>query len=310
MKIAINTRHRKKWGGGSHFVTALEEGLIKSGHSVCHGLSRKLNAILVVSNSSNMCFGRKQIEKYLSKYPKTAVFQRINNLDTHAKKGNIKRYKKFNKITTGTIYVSEWAKRYARDKKGLDLRNEFVVVNDVSDSFKHMRDRWDKSMPLKILTHHWSTNVAKGFDVYKKIDNELKSNSKLRSDTEFMYIGRFPEKYKLKHFVVKKSLYKEKLAEKIRSRHVYITASLLECGAYHVMEALRCGLPVMYGPNGGSVGEYVGDCGFCFDPNKPMKRHVDRMMNEYDMYYDRIVKRFENKESMSDQYLRIMKSFL
>ena len=38
---------------------------------------------------------------------------------------------------------------------------------------------WDESSRLKIVTHHWGTNINKGFEVYKQLDNYLgiKENS-------------------------------------------------------------------------------------------------------------------------------------
>ena len=307
MIIAIDGKPKKSWGGGSHFVLAISESLKKEGHQVCFDLSQKVDAILVVFRGRKSKFGLKHISKYLKKYPKTVVVQRINNLDTHSNKGSVQQYKEYNQIAHATVFVSEWARSFLHKNKKLHLRNEHVITNDVRQSFRSIRPRWDRSGPIKLVTHHWSTNPSKGFRTYKNINDEWSADEGFRESSELMYIGRLPRRHGMSKFKIK-TLRGEHLAAKLRSRHVYITASIKECGPYHIMEGLRSGLPVMYSRDGGSIAEYVGNCGLQYEQNKPIFKYIKRIRNDYDMYYDRIVARFSlDTPSMSRQYIDVIK---
>ena len=75
----------------------------------------------------------------------------------------------------------------------------------------------------KIVTHHWSSNKMKGFDVYKKLD-ELSEEVDWKGKIEFTYIGNLPKGFNFKNSRVINPLSGEKLAEQLVSHHIYITA--------------------------------------------------------------------------------------
>lgn len=308
MLIAINARPKKAWGGGSHFVRALHESLVSLGHDVRYDLKYKADAILIVYRSSKSSFGYAGVSRYRRKHKDTVICQRVNNLDTHENKGSLRQYKKWSKLCDGTIYVSEWAQNFAH-KKGLHLPREYVVPNMVNGDYNSHRQIWDGNLPLRVVTHHWSTNSMKGFDDYSELGRVINSSRSISSKFEYTYIGRLPSAKRIKGVNCKPPLHGHRLSDKIKANHIYLTASRMECGPYHVLEAIAAGLPVLYGPDGGAVKEYVGDCGFCFERGNIMKS-LKLMVDSYSDYYANVVKRNSayNVKTLGKRYVQVFKN--
>ena len=47
---------------------------------------------------------------------------------------------------------------------------------------------WNKQEPFRLVTHHWSSNFLKGFDVYQRLD-EMLGIDPWRGRFEFTYVG-------------------------------------------------------------------------------------------------------------------------
>lgn len=310
MNIAINARPKKLWGGGSHFIRALVESLLASGHTVRYDLRKKVDAIIVVFRSSKAAFGLNSIIRYRKKHPSTVILQRINNLDTHNNKGSFKQYRRYAQYCHGTIYVSNWAKSYTNNEKGLSLPNEYVIPNAVHSEYRKMGPAWNGKYPLRIVIHHWSTNPMKGFHTYRALGAAVSSDKYLKSKFNIMYIGRLQKK--LPGITYKKALHGHRLVEKLGAQNVYFTASKFECGPYHVLEAIAAGLPVIYGPDGGAIKEYVGDCGIRFDPKLLLTKSLKRMAQSYSEYFAAVVARNKNEniELLGKRYVQVIRNIL
>ncbi|MFM8888199.1 MAG: glycosyltransferase, partial [Chthoniobacterales bacterium] len=107
--------------------------------------------------------------------------------------------------------------------------------------------------PLRVVTHHWSDNPLKGFDVYEKVDN-LIADGKLPG-FQLVVIGRWPSSIRWRSAELHGPCTGRPLAEKLRGCHIYLTASRWEpCGMHHV-EGAQCGLPLVYHEDGGGIVE-------------------------------------------------------
>ena len=51
---------------------------------------------------------------------------------------------------------------------------------------------------LSVVTHHWSNNEKKGFDIYRKIDQLIEDKM---LDIDFTYIGRLPDDFRYKNII-------------------------------------------------------------------------------------------------------------
>jgi hypothetical protein len=112
---------------------------------------------------------------------------------------------------------------------------------------------------MRIVTHHWSSNRQKGFDVYEKLDRLL-AREPFKSYFEFTYIGNMPKGVRFANSTSKGPLYGEELASEIKKNHVYISASRHEGAGMHHIEGMMCGLPVLY-IGSGALPEYCSPFG-------------------------------------------------
>jgi len=150
-----------------------------------------------------------------------------------------------------TVFVSTWLQQYFNDK-GWACKEQAVIVNGVAaDVFKPQPKL--NNGKLNIVTHHWSNNEMKGFDIYEKLD-ELVGQEPDRY--AFTYIGR--ERGTFKHTKVVKPLVGVPLGEELGKHDLYVSASRFDPGPNHVLEALSCGLPTYVHEDGGGCVEFAG----------------------------------------------------
>lgn len=307
MLVAFNTNPKLFGGGGFHFVRSLGQGLNRQGHSVAYDLKNAPDAIIIVVQDAKSSFDFD--DAYLMKKKRnTKIILRVNNLDTHAKKGSIAHYKKYLKICDSVVYMSEWAKKYAHDNFNLHFNKEFVIHNCPQELFLNSKPCiWDGKDLFRIVTHHWSINDKKGFSTYGRIGRAINNSNELKSIFHLCYIGRSPKR--LPGFVMKPFLRGQKLVDKICAQHVYLTASELEVGPNHVAEGLSCGLPVLYGPRGGAISEYVGNCGFEFNNKDPISSFW-KMRENYSKYSNLAIQNRPNfnQDSFCNKYLETINS--
>ena len=82
---------------------------------------------------------------------------------------------------------------------------------------------------------------------------------------EFTYIGRLPENVLFKNIRHVKPTHGKPLAKELAAHDLYITASIEEAGANHVLEGVASGLPIIYHRLGGSIVEYCAPYGLEYD---------------------------------------------
>lgn len=302
MHIVFNINPKLFGGGGFHFIRSFSESASSLGHTIGYDLSKKPDTIILVGQDAKANFQFDDVTKMKSKYD-TKVILRINNLDTHAKKGSISHYKKYSKLADSVVYMSDWASKYGKERYNLSFKKEYIIHNiPLSLFYSSVPEAWDHKSPLKIVTHHWSVNKYKGFNFYEKIGRSVAKSKELRKLFHFCYIGRSPKK--ITGFVMKPFLRGKKLIDKLSAQHAYLTASALEVGPNHVAEGLAIGLPVLYAPNGGAVSEYVGNCGFEINYEKPIPSLIS-MREQYDNYYKIVQSRKKEYDlsKLCSQYL-------
>ena len=183
MKISIGSKiFEGPWGGGNLFVKNFSEYLTKQGVTVVHDLyDQDIDVIILMDprkSSYSSTFTHKDIVNY-KKYinNKAFVIHRFNECDE--RKGTVGLNKfliQANKVSDKNIYVSNWL-REVFYKEGIERKNDEVIMTGANTEIFNSKNfvPWDESSRLKIVTHHWGTNINKGFEVYKQLDNYLGS---------------------------------------------------------------------------------------------------------------------------------------
>ena len=156
---------------------------------------------------------------------------------------------------------------------------------------------------LKIVTHHWSTNPKKGFDYYSSLDR-LVGNT---DNVEFTFIGRLPEGFKFANSNYHEATGDEELLAKIISENdIYLTASREEAGANHVLEAMACGLPIVFHENGGSISEYCADYGLQYNDLPSMIQKISEIKENYLTFKNSVLNYNDTIDGVIKQYVDII----
>ena len=270
MKISIGSKIIDgPFGGGNEFLKNLINFLNKKGHTVINHLNDLDIDIILLTNplisSETSSFNSYDIEFYLKFYNSQAiVFQRFNECDERKGTQNInKKLNKFNQVVDINLFVSNWLKNIFNGYE-LSKKKSYVVMGGPNKNIFNNKNKtyWNKKAKIKLVTHHWSDNLRKGYLDYKQLDSFLNSE-RYNNLFEFTFIGNKPKDIKFNNINIIKPLEGEKLANELKKHDVYITASENEPSGNHHMEGALCGLPILF-KDSGSTSEYCNDYGISY----------------------------------------------
>jgi glycosyltransferase involved in cell wall biosynthesis len=196
--------------------------------------------------------------------------------------GSDKKIERYNlDLSDCTIFQSRFSQK-AQCDLGLKFKDPEIIYNAVDSTIFNRKDRIGSPVgrKIRIVAASWSTNENKGFDVYKWLAENL---DKERFD--FTFVGRTPYELKVTEFV--EACSSEKVAAIFKQSDIYITASLHDPCSNSLIEALSCGLPVLYRDSGGHS-ELVGKAGRAFSEKEALPLLLDEMVELYSYYVENI----------------------
>tara|TARA_B100000427_G_scaffold40044_2_gene28869 strand:+ start:6413 stop:7501 length:1089 start_codon:yes stop_codon:yes gene_type:complete len=313
MKVSIGSKIVEgPYGGGNLFVKNLKNYLKKNNIDVIDHLDdNDIDIILLINPlkyAETSTYNHHDINYYVTFInPDALVVQRINECDERKNTTTInEQIIKSNKVADFTIYVSSWLQGLYI-VKGLDKSNSAVIMSGSDESiFKSSKKKIDNSK-FKLVTHHWSSNWNKGFNIYEKIDKLLK-NEEWKERLDFTYIGNIPKDFIFKNSKVIKPLDDVKIAKLLKTFNGYITASLNEPSGNHHIEAAQCGLPILY-INSGGIPEYCENFGVEFNENN-FEEKLKEFIEDYKKYEKNLVNYPYNATKMSKEYLDIFNNLI
>ena len=250
---------RSPWGGASPFVWQLEAIMKRRGWRVQYSLSPTPDIVFVIDprmDHPKKKFGLEELRAFRKGHPSVPIIHRVNECDQ--RKGTVfmdELLRQTSELSDYTVFIAEWLRDYFASK-WFDLsRPHSCIYNGADPAIYHPHGA---SVPkpgekLKIVTHHWSDNALKGFDIYEKLDH-LIADGKLPGFS-LRVIGRWPKSIRWRSSELIGPMTGRPLARKLRECHIYLTASRWEpCGMHHV-EGAQCGLPLVYHEDGGGIVE-------------------------------------------------------
>ena len=157
---------------------------------------------------------------------------------------------------------------------------------------------WDGSSKLKIVTHHWGTNINKGFEVYKQLDNYLgiKENS---DKYEFTYIGKLPEEFSLTNSNHIEPLSGLDLAKELKK--VIYTLQPHEMSLQETIISKRTMWFANLYLNSGGIPEFCKGFGMSFEKSEFFHK-LEKIRTEYSKYSQNMKNYPFNSEKMSEEY--------
>ena len=205
---------------------------------------------------------------------KARLIQRVGDLGTHGKPDLTNLVVQTCQFSDHVIFPSTWARDTLLEMTSA-VKRVAVIDNAPLPCFISNYEKKDFINTIKIVTHHWSNNAMKGFDIYEQLDEFChNSNEKF----EFTFIGRKPENINFKNYIGPKDA--NELVDLLSRHHIYVTASKFEAGANHVLEAIGMKLPVLYHSAGGSIVNYCKDYGLLFNNFDNLAYHLKNNVKE------------------------------
>jgi len=311
VKISINKKVvNGPWGGGNQILMLLVDFLVKKGFKISYSLDNDTSVILIMDVKDESCsFSIKQIREF-KKNKNVKIIQRINDNGSHRKNNewlddliiNVNK-----EMVDKTIFISKWIKNYF-EAKGLKRDNSVVIANGADRKlFYSYNNQRNKDDPLRIVTHHWSRNMAKGYEIYDKLDKFCCSNPDI---AHFRFIGRPLEGGILSNCEkIYSKPYKE-IGQFLRTEDIYVTATQYESGGCHIVEGMACGLIPLVKRGGGGTENYVEGFGFYYDTFEELKSEILNFKNNYDIFIDaknNMINYTYSNAEMCEQYWNVIK---
>lgn len=287
--------HPPPYGGGNQFLLALV------GEFERRGLRVERNTISVTTRA---CL----FNSYNFDFARLRALARSGCRMVHRVDGPIRVYRGVDDGTDGAIWsvnreladATVFQSTYSHERHrelGLEFAAPTVIHNAVDPAVFHPGERASiAGRKVRIISVSWSDNPNKGGETYAWLDERLD-----RDRFEYTFVGR--TKVPLPRGVMIPPVPSHEVAELLREHDLLVTASLHESCPNHVLEALACGLPVLYVASGAS-GELVGDAGFAFREREELPALLDRAVVEHGRL--RAAIRVPTIAEVADRYLDVL----
>jgi len=305
MKIFFNRVPRNEpYGGGNQFLLGIVEKLKNLGHNVVFHLEDNIDLIFMMDpRPGDIGYSLQHIAGYKQHFPSVKIIHRVNECDKRKGTNEIDSLLLAGmSISDEVIFISEWLREYFKDL-GFDKPSN-VIYNGCDLSHFRPRQKKSKTSKVKLVTHHWSDNWMKGFDLYTEIDRYIKNNPDC--NLEFAYIGRYYKGYNPTSTHIIEPTFGPDLGDKLRDHDIYVTASKFEpCGMHHV-EGSASGLPVIYHTDGGGINELCKKHGEEFSNFEQFLLAVNKVSQNIDDYLSKINYEYLSLDRCLDEYAEII----
>jgi len=310
--VAFNMRWKKgPFGGGNQWLGQMVPSLERCGCRTVARLGPEVDCVLGTHAGlrSGLRFSYDQVLEAKARNPRLRCIQRINDNDirkgTDAMDAHLADC---NRAADHTVFVSGWLRDYHAERWFDVSRSHSVIHNGADVSVFHPFGAriWKPGEPLRFVTHHWSDNPAKGFDVYEAIDVAI-AEGRLPG-VELWIVGRWPENIRWRAARTFPACSGHRLASVLRDCHVVVTASRHEPGAMHPVEAMQCGLPLLYTADTGGTVELGQRFGVLLGEDFPQA--IEAMRARYRELRDEVLREAPSGDVMCAAYRRIVQQLV
>ena len=257
------------WGGGNQFLAALTSELSQLGHKVAtrptretqivllNGFNRGANKRLELTQVAQLRQSGKMTAlgrivptslqmKRLRRGP--ALVHRVDGVPELVRGRRTKADEvqpAVNRLTDYTIFQSEYCRTSFTEQCGFSPEHSTVIHNAVDPRlFYPCEAKPVNGAPLRLVAASWSSNRRKGFDTLAEI-------SRLPG-VELTFAGNWCPEVEHANVRLAGVLQSHELAVLMRSSDAMIHAAWNEPCSNAIVEAMACGLPIIYRDSGGN----------------------------------------------------------
>jgi len=305
------------FGGGAFFVTNMIEYLKKRGYKITFTLEKGIDIIFITDprkgkKGSSKSYSIDDIIQYKKRNPKVKILHRINECETKREKsiGIDQLLLKTMKISDRIVFITQWLQDYFIKKYNISTKNCSVVVNGCNPNFffppnKNQEKVIEERTKVKLITHHWSSNYLKGFEIYNKIDEYL---GKHPDEFALTFVGNYNQNYTPKNITVLSPECDMRLGNILREQDIYLTASQNEPCGMHQLEGLSCGMPILYREGSGGIKETCVNAGLEFSNFDDFLEKLQQIKKEYGLFKNNINYGWLSSHRCCKQFYKIIKN--
>jgi len=285
------------WGGGNQFLKSLKKEFISSG--LYEEEIKKADIVLFNSfqEINEVIKSKKQHQDKIFVHRVDGPISLVRGKDLLIDKIIFKTNEA---IADATVFQSEWSKKMSKKLGMKPSIFETTIYNSPDKNVFSKQINKHINNKIKLVASSWSDNPKKGFDYYKYLDENLNFEK-----YEMIFIGRSPIQFK--NIKMTGPLNSLEIAKIYRDSDIYVTATKDEPCSNALIEALSCGLPVVYLKSGGNP-ELVLNGGESFENKEEIIKKIEVIMLNYNKYLDSLPV-FDIKKT-AKEYLDFFESIL
>lgn len=308
-------------GGANSFLRSLRACLKKKGFTFTSNHKNGFDIALLNALTNNLSLDD---VKRISEYGKPIFHRKVGyrvsgSASLREVKGGMVLGDKLQMAFSPFVHYSIFQSQYSRDAflaqgfvgdhsiipNGVDnaIFNQFENTLPFGLGKSKPRNYWNKNIPFRLAIMTWSKDPKKGFSEYQLFDEKVKQ----KKNVEIWFIGRKPDNVRFQNIRTFTPRSHQLLAHLLKQCHGFIQMAEHETCSNATLEAINCGLPVIYLASGSSE-EIAGKYGVRYTGN-PCEA-IEKLMLKYK---DLISKTKENPyliENVANQYLQLFEKVL
>lgn len=256
--INFKPDNTKAYGGGNITTYYIQKYFQNkyNNFKITYELQNNINLYLIIDPFKDNKFKRYSLEEVINhrninnKHGKIII--RVNDCDItrpnlSPERSREKAIIKNNNEINYYIFNSQFIKNHYN--KFINVDNSTVIYNGCDTTIFYPK-LFLKPKKFRVVTHHWSDNMNKGYQMYYDLWKYFNKTD----NYEFVFIGKnVPEMFK--EVPIIGPYVGLELSNAIRDCHIYITDSIYDSCPNHVIEAISCGLPILYRKHEGGARE-------------------------------------------------------
>ena len=310
--VALNMRWRRgPYGGGNQWLGQMASYLKSCGYRTVSKLDDRVDCVLGTHAGldGNLTIAYADVLRAKETNPRLRCIQRINDNDIRKGTGRMDAHlAQCNRAADHTVFVSEWLRDYHAGRWFDRSRPHSVIHNGADPAVFHPFGArvWKHGEPLRLVTHHWSDNPSKGFPVYEALDGAVADGT--LPGVELWIVGRWPAGIRWRSAKTLPACSGHRLASVLRECHAAVTASRHEPGAMHPVEAMQCGLPLLYTADTGGTVELGRHFGVLLEAD--FRGAIDLLRENYALLRKEVLGEAPSGDAMCASYRRLVQQLI